>query len=219
MPNLATRSPLGLYCEPSGFYIAPWLPADRAVITRTRMPTTAGPATPPTSPSATPEPDARPAGRHRDAGRPGEPVRCDVFVTETPLGLPIYRWVPQTEALEDMRARWADGARQSKHARLMGYSLGKAHRLVAGLATAKAPDPVDHIDVPLADWMQRHVLPLRQSDATASTRPAPAAASPARFSGAPPCRRRRRSQASAALGRLSGSTTASTPRSSSAAAR
>ena len=94
-------------------------------------------------------------------------MRCDVLVTENHFGLPIYRWAPQTEALEDMRARWADGARQSKHARLMGYSLGKAHRLVAGLATAEAPDPADRIDAPLADWMHRRVLPLRQSDAAA----------------------------------------------------
>jgi putative mRNA 3-end processing factor len=196
MPNLATRSPLGLYCEPSGFYIAPWLPADRAVITRTRMPTPAGPVTLPTSPGTTPGPDARPAGRHRDAGRPGEPVRCDVLVTENPLGLPIYRWAPQTEALEDMHAKWADGARQSKHARLMGYSLGKAHRLVAGLATAEAPDPADRIE----------------ATGARSGQPGP-------FFWRAPCRRRRRRQASAALGRPSGSPTASTPRSSSAAAR
>ena len=210
MPNLATRSPLGLYCEPSGFYIAPWLPADRAVITHAH----AELGTPPTSPSATPEPDARPAGRHSDAGRPGEPVRCDVLVTENPVGLPIYRWAPQTEALEDMHARWADGARQSKHARLMGYSLGKAHRLVAGLATAEAPDPADRIDAPLADWMHRRVLPLRQSDATGAR-----SGQPGPFFLSRPCKRSRRRQASAALGRPSGSTTASTPRSSSAAAR
>ena len=33
MPDLVTRRPEGLYCEPGDFYIDPWLPVDRAVIT------------------------------------------------------------------------------------------------------------------------------------------------------------------------------------------
>lgn len=73
---------------------------------------------------------------------PFEPVRCDVFVTESTFGLPIYRWAPQTEVLGEMRAWWADCAAQGKHALLMGYSLGKAQRLVAGLATDDAPGPL-----------------------------------------------------------------------------
>ncbi|MBY8927415.1 DNA ligase-associated DEXH box helicase, partial [Stenotrophomonas maltophilia] len=45
---------------------------------------------------------------------PFEPVRCDVFVTESTFGLPIYRWAPQTEVLGEMRAWWADCAAQGK---------------------------------------------------------------------------------------------------------
>ncbi|WP_204265956.1 hypothetical protein, partial [Escherichia coli] len=52
------------------------------------------------------------------------------------------RWAPQTEVLGEMRAWWADCAAQGKHALLMGYSLGKAQRLVAGLATDDAPGPL-----------------------------------------------------------------------------
>ena len=33
MPDLVTRRPQGLFCEPGGFYIDPWLPVDLAVIT------------------------------------------------------------------------------------------------------------------------------------------------------------------------------------------
>ncbi|WP_457447788.1 ligase-associated DNA damage response exonuclease [Roseateles sp. P5_E4] len=73
---------------------------------------------------------------------PFEPVRCDVFITEATFALPIYRWAPQTEVLAEMRTWWADCAAQGKQALLMGYSLGKAQRLVAGLATADAPGPV-----------------------------------------------------------------------------
>lgn len=73
---------------------------------------------------------------------PFEPVRCDVFITESTFGLPIYRWAPQTEVLAEMRAWWAACAAEGRHALLMGYSLGKAQRLVAGLATAGAPGPL-----------------------------------------------------------------------------
>jgi len=52
---------------------------------------------------------------------PFEPVRCDVFVTESTFGLPIYRWAPQTEVLGEMRAWWADCAAQGKH------EIGRAH--------------------------------------------------------------------------------------------
>ena len=83
------------------------------------------------------------AGAHQPSRlRAADEVRCDVFVTESTFGLPIYRWAPQTEVLEDMRAWWADCAAQGKHALLMGYSLGKAQRLLAGLATDEAPGPV-----------------------------------------------------------------------------
>ncbi|MFG6468369.1 ligase-associated DNA damage response exonuclease [Roseateles sp. BYS87W] len=82
------------------------------------------------------------AGDVNDTCAPFEPVRCDVFITESTFGLPIYRWAPQREVLAGMRAWWADCAAQGRHALLMGYSLGKAQRLLAGLATADAPGPV-----------------------------------------------------------------------------
>ena len=82
------------------------------------------------------------AGDANTTCAPFEPVRCDVFITEATFALPIYRWAPQAEVLAEMRAWWADCAAQGKQALLMGYSLGKAQRLVAGLATADAPGPV-----------------------------------------------------------------------------
>jgi putative mRNA 3-end processing factor len=198
MPDLVTRRPQGLYCELGDFYIDPWLPVEKAVITHAHadhcrpghgaylahrdalglMRARLGDDAPL---EGLPYGEARriggvdvslhPAGHvlgsaqvrieHRGevwvvAGdyfvsgtgdcnttcAPFEPVRCDVFITESTFGLPIYRWVPQTEVLEDMRAWWADCAAQGKHALLMGYSLGKAQRLLAGLATDEAPGPV-----------------------------------------------------------------------------
>ena len=37
---------------------------------------------------------------------PFEPVRCDVFITESTFGLPIYRWQPQREIFAGIDAWW-----------------------------------------------------------------------------------------------------------------
>jgi putative mRNA 3-end processing factor len=41
---------------------------------------------------------------------PFEPVRCDVFITESTFGLPIYRWCPDAEVFADIDAWWARNA-------------------------------------------------------------------------------------------------------------
>lgn len=198
MPDLVTRRPEGLYCDAGGFYIDPWLPVDRAVVThahadhcrpghgaylaqrdalglmRSRLgddapleglaygePRRIGDVTLSLHPAGHVLGSAQVRIEHRGevwvvsgdyfvsgAGdvnttcAPFEPVRCDCFVTESTFGLPIYRWAPQQEVLADMRAWWAACAAEGRHALLMGYSLGKAQRLLAGLATADAPGPV-----------------------------------------------------------------------------
>jgi len=198
MSELITRRPQGLYCGAGGFYIDPWLPVDRAVVThahadhcrpghgallahhdglglmRVRLgpeavlegvaygePRRLGEVTVSLHPAGHVLGSAQIRVEHRGevwvvagdyfvsgAGdvnttcAPFEAVRCDVFVTESTFGLPIYRWAPQREVLDEMRAWWADCAAQGRHALLMGYSLGKAQRLLAGLATADAPGPV-----------------------------------------------------------------------------
>lgn len=198
MPDLVTRRPEGLYCDAGGFYIDPWLPVDRAVVThahadhcrpghgaylaqrdalglmRSRLgddapleglaygePRRIGDVTLSLHPAGHVLGSAQVRIEHRGevwvvsgdyfvsgAGdvnttcAPFEPVRCDCFVTESTFGLPIYRWAPQQEVLAEMRAWWAACAAEGRHALLMGYSLGKAQRLLAGLATADAPGPV-----------------------------------------------------------------------------
>lgn len=198
MAELISRRAEGLYCEAGGFYIDPWRPVDRAVITHAHadhcreghgaylahqdaqglMRSRVGPdvafqglaygerlqlgeVTISLHPAGHVLGSAQVRVEHRgevwvvsgdyfvsgagDANTtcvPFEPVRCDVFITEATFALPIYRWAPQTEVLAEMRAWWADCAAQGKQALLMGYSLGKAQRLVAGLATTDAPGPV-----------------------------------------------------------------------------
>ncbi|MBL8314137.1 MAG: ligase-associated DNA damage response exonuclease [Rubrivivax sp.] len=64
---------------------------------------------------------------------PFEPVRCDCFVTESTFGLPIYRWRPQAEVMAEINAWWRANAGAGRASLLLGYSLGKAQRLLAGL--------------------------------------------------------------------------------------
>lgn len=62
-----------------------------------------------------------------------QPVRGDVFVTESTFGLPIYRWQPQDAIYRSIR-EWVAGNRgMGKTSVLIAYSLGKAQRLLTCL--------------------------------------------------------------------------------------
>lgn len=62
-----------------------------------------------------------------------EPVRCDVFITESTFGLPIYRWRPDTEVFADINAWWQANAALGRASLLLCYSFGKAQRILSGL--------------------------------------------------------------------------------------
>jgi putative mRNA 3-end processing factor len=62
-----------------------------------------------------------------------EPLRCDVFVTESTFGLPVYRWRPQEEIFDEMRAWVEANRREGRSSVLQAYSLGKAQRLLHAL--------------------------------------------------------------------------------------
>lgn len=61
------------------------------------------------------------------------PVRCDVFITESTFGLPIYRWRPQAELMADILGWWRDNAAAGRTSVLYAYALGKAQRVLARL--------------------------------------------------------------------------------------
>jgi putative mRNA 3-end processing factor len=65
---------------------------------------------------------------------PFEPVPCDVFVTESTFGLPIYRWPPMPEVARDILTWVDESAAQGVPAVLFCYALGKAQRVLAELA-------------------------------------------------------------------------------------
>jgi putative mRNA 3-end processing factor len=63
---------------------------------------------------------------------PFEPVPCDVLVTEASYALPIFRWDDPREVIEEI-FRWWQGNSQ-RASLLFCYVLGKAQRILAGLA-------------------------------------------------------------------------------------
>jgi putative mRNA 3-end processing factor len=64
---------------------------------------------------------------------PWEPVRCHTFVTESTFGLPIYRWPAQAEVFAEINAWWRANAEAGRASLILGYALGKAQRILAGL--------------------------------------------------------------------------------------
>jgi putative mRNA 3-end processing factor len=68
-----------------------------------------------------------------------EPVRCDVFITESTFGLPIYRWRPDTELFTQINQWWAGNAVAGRASVLVCYSLGKAQRILGGVDASIGP--------------------------------------------------------------------------------
>jgi putative mRNA 3-end processing factor len=68
-----------------------------------------------------------------------EPLRCHCFITESTFGLPIYRWRAQATVQREINAWWQANAQAGRASLLLGYSFGKAQRLLAGLDTTIGP--------------------------------------------------------------------------------
>ena len=196
--DLVVQRPEGLYCPPGNFYIDPWRPVDRAVIThahadharmghahylaaapgegvlRSRLGTidlqtlAYGEVVDHFGVRLSLHPaghvlgsaqvrlehrgrvwvasgDYFVAGAHDDPREgnstcaPFEPVRCDCFITESTFGLPIYRWAPQRELFADIDQWWAANAAAGRASLLLGYSFGKAQRILAGVDSGIGP--------------------------------------------------------------------------------
>jgi len=63
-----------------------------------------------------------------------ESISCHTLVTESTFGLPIYRWPPEGQVFAEIRTWWAANRQAGKASVLFAYSLGKAQRVLAGLA-------------------------------------------------------------------------------------
>jgi len=183
--ELIVVRPEGLYCPPGDFYIDPWRPVERALIThahsdharpghghylahhdsaallRRRLGAdirlqTLGYGEPLLHHGV--QVSLHPAGhvlgsaqiRLAHRGRvwvasgdyklepdgsctPFEPQRCDVFISESTFGLPIYRWPSEAALRAEIAAWWQENAAQGRSSLLYAYALGKAQRLLHGL--------------------------------------------------------------------------------------
>ncbi len=67
---------------------------------------------------------------------PFEPVKCNHFITESTFGLPIYKWKPQSEIMDGINTWWADNGSNGITSVILGYSFGKAQRIMAHLDPA-----------------------------------------------------------------------------------
>ena len=191
MQDLIVQRPEGLYCPQGDFYIDPWRPVGRAVIThahadhartghghylaaasaegvlRARLGAHIALQSVPYGQEVTHNGvtvSLHPAGhvlgsaqvRLAHGGQtwvasgdykvapdatctPFEPVRCDVFITESTFGLPIYRWRPDAEVFAEINAWWAANAAVGRASVLMCYSFGKAQRILSGVDSSIAP--------------------------------------------------------------------------------
>ncbi|MEX5746874.1 ligase-associated DNA damage response exonuclease [Massilia sp. X63] len=180
----------GLYCVPGGFYIDPWRPVDRAVITHAHgdharyghghylaaapgvgvLQSRLGDITVQgleygeriTHNGVTIS--LHPAGHVLGSAQvrmecggevwvasgdykvepdktcaPFEPVRCDTFITESTFGLPIYRWDPEQQVIDEMNAWWRRNAEEGRCSVVFAYAFGKAQRILSRLDPSIGP--------------------------------------------------------------------------------
>ena len=66
---------------------------------------------------------------------PFEPIRCHEFVSESTFGLPIYNWLTVAQLNEQLRQWVHNNKANGKTSVFIGYSLGKAQRIMKALET------------------------------------------------------------------------------------
>ena len=82
---------------------------------------------------------------------PFEPVPCQVFVTESTFGLPIYRWAPQAQTFGEIDDWWHANASEGRASVLFCYAFGKAQRILHGVKAGIGPIVVHGALEPLND--------------------------------------------------------------------
>ncbi|WP_179007963.1 ligase-associated DNA damage response exonuclease [Winogradskyella forsetii] len=62
---------------------------------------------------------------------PFEPIKCNTFITESTFGLPIYNWKSEKELQNELH-QWVETNKANNRTSVfLGYSLGKAQRLMS----------------------------------------------------------------------------------------
>lgn len=68
-----------------------------------------------------------------------EPVACDVFITESTFGLPVYRWPPEAGVFDAINGWWRANRTRGRTSIIYAYALGKAQRVLSGLDPGVGP--------------------------------------------------------------------------------
>ena len=68
-----------------------------------------------------------------------EPVPCDLFVTESTFGLPIFTWRDPAAIARDINGWWRANAEAGRTSVLFAYALGKTQRVLSLLDEAIGP--------------------------------------------------------------------------------
>ena len=66
---------------------------------------------------------------------PFEPIKCEHFITESTFGLPIYNFPDATKVNEELNTWVNENANLGFNSIIIGYSLGKAQRILSALTT------------------------------------------------------------------------------------
>lgn len=68
-----------------------------------------------------------------------EVVPCDVLITESTFGLPVYRWPEASEVFDSIHDWWRGNRAAGRTSILFAYALGKAQRVLCGLDPSIGP--------------------------------------------------------------------------------
>jgi putative mRNA 3-end processing factor len=71
--------------------------------------------------------------QHDNISAPFESIRCNVFITESTFGLPIYKWKPQSEVFDEINQWWSKNKSEGRSSVIAGYTLGKAQRILKNI--------------------------------------------------------------------------------------
>jgi putative mRNA 3-end processing factor len=77
---------------------------------------------------------------------PFEPVPCNVFVTESTFGLPIYRWPSSAGVLASIENWHSENTKRGKRSVMFADPWGKAQRLLAGLGPAFCHEDIKKVN-------------------------------------------------------------------------
>lgn len=58
------------------------------------------------------------------------PIRCNVFITESTFGLPVYKWKSQHDVFNEINEWWTRNQLEGKTSVITGYTLGKSQRIL-----------------------------------------------------------------------------------------